>query len=148
MLKDKSIKQDHLALGVCYYPEHWDESIWASDLDRMLAFLDERYLTPVAAEQAKRREQRAAEGLAELAPRTLPDKYSLPAFQRLISYQRKPSIAISTRRSSRIICLISSLLFPAGKFKAASAVNPARSRMGRRRRITTLSPRTEVSART
>ena len=37
MLKDKSIKQDHLALGVCYYPEHWDESIWASDLDRMLA---------------------------------------------------------------------------------------------------------------
>ena len=42
------------------------------DLDRMLAFLDERYLTPVAAEQAKRREQRAAEGLAELAPRTLP----------------------------------------------------------------------------
>ena len=38
----------------------------------MLAFLDERYLTPVAAEQAKRREQRAAEGLAELAPRTLP----------------------------------------------------------------------------
>ena len=42
------------------------------DLDRMLAFLDERYLTPVAAEQAKRREQRTAEGLAELAPRTLP----------------------------------------------------------------------------
>ena len=42
------------------------------DLDRMLAFLDERYLTPVAAEQAKRRDQRAAEGLAELAPRTLP----------------------------------------------------------------------------
>ena len=38
----------------------------------MLAFLDERYLTPVAAEQAKRRDQRAAEGLAELAPRTLP----------------------------------------------------------------------------
>lgn len=37
MLKDKSVKQDHLALGVCYYPEHWDESIWASDLDRMLA---------------------------------------------------------------------------------------------------------------
>ena len=42
------------------------------DLDRMLAFLDERYLTPVAAEQAKRREQRAAQGLAELSPRTLP----------------------------------------------------------------------------
>lgn len=36
MLKDKSIHQDHLALGVCYYPEHWDESLWADDLDRML----------------------------------------------------------------------------------------------------------------
>jgi len=37
MLKDKSMKLDHLALGVCYYPEHWDESLWESDLDRMLA---------------------------------------------------------------------------------------------------------------
>lgn len=26
---------DHLTLGVCYYPEHWDESLWESDLDRM-----------------------------------------------------------------------------------------------------------------
>lgn len=24
-------------LGVCYYPEHWDSSLWAEDLDRMLA---------------------------------------------------------------------------------------------------------------
>ncbi len=24
-------------LGVCYYPEHWDQSLWAEDLDRMLA---------------------------------------------------------------------------------------------------------------
>ncbi|MCM1027311.1 MAG: beta-galactosidase [Roseburia sp.] len=24
-------------LGVCYYPEHWDRSLWAEDLDRMLA---------------------------------------------------------------------------------------------------------------
>ena len=24
-------------VGVCYYPEHWDESLWESDLDRMLA---------------------------------------------------------------------------------------------------------------
>ncbi len=37
MLNDKSVKLDHLALGVCYYPEHWDESLWANDLDRMLA---------------------------------------------------------------------------------------------------------------
>lgn len=26
-----------LDLGVCYYPEHWDESLWEEDLDRMLA---------------------------------------------------------------------------------------------------------------
>lgn len=24
-------------VGVCYYPEHWDESLWESDLDRMLS---------------------------------------------------------------------------------------------------------------
>ena len=24
-------------VGACYYPEHWDESLWESDLDRMLA---------------------------------------------------------------------------------------------------------------
>ena len=24
-------------LGVCYYPEHWDKSMWAEDLERMLA---------------------------------------------------------------------------------------------------------------
>ena len=42
------------------------------DLDRMLAFLDERYLTPVAAEQAKRDAQRKADGKAALAPRTIP----------------------------------------------------------------------------
>lgn len=44
------------------------------DLDRMLAFLDERYLTPVAAEQAKRAEERAAAGLEPLAPRKLPEQ--------------------------------------------------------------------------
>lgn len=26
---------DHLTLGVCYYPEHWDKSLWADDLKRM-----------------------------------------------------------------------------------------------------------------
>lgn len=27
---------DTLSLGVCYYPEQWDESLWASDLERMM----------------------------------------------------------------------------------------------------------------
>jgi len=31
----KSINMKELTLGVCYYPEHWDESLWTSDLDRM-----------------------------------------------------------------------------------------------------------------
>ncbi len=35
MLKEKSIRLDHLSLGVCYYPEHWDESLWEDDLTRM-----------------------------------------------------------------------------------------------------------------
>ncbi len=26
---------DHITLGVCYYPEHWPENIWESDLRRM-----------------------------------------------------------------------------------------------------------------
>jgi beta-galactosidase len=36
MLQDKSLCADKLSLGVCYYPEHWDESLWADDLSRML----------------------------------------------------------------------------------------------------------------
>ena len=27
---------DRYTVGTCYYPEHWDESLWASDLTRML----------------------------------------------------------------------------------------------------------------
>ncbi len=27
---------DHLTMGACYYPEHWDRSLWTSDLKRML----------------------------------------------------------------------------------------------------------------
>lgn len=34
----KSIQLDKLTLGVCYYPEHWPESLWENDLDRMLAY--------------------------------------------------------------------------------------------------------------
>lgn len=26
----------NMTLGTCYYPEHWDKSLWADDLDRML----------------------------------------------------------------------------------------------------------------
>ena len=41
------------------------------DIDEALRFLDERYLTPVAAEQALARTERAAQGLPELAPHPL-----------------------------------------------------------------------------
>lgn len=33
---EKSIRLDKMTLGTCYYPEHWDVSLWESDLDRML----------------------------------------------------------------------------------------------------------------
>jgi beta-galactosidase len=36
-LLEKSIKLDKLTIGVCYYPEHWPESLWEDDLNRMLA---------------------------------------------------------------------------------------------------------------
>lgn len=32
---EKSIKMDKLTIGVCYYPEHWPESLWEEDLIRM-----------------------------------------------------------------------------------------------------------------
>lgn len=32
---NRSINLDHLTLGVCYYPEHWDKSLWTDDLKRM-----------------------------------------------------------------------------------------------------------------
>ena len=35
MTIEKSIKLDKLALGTCYYPEHWDRSLWKDDLNRM-----------------------------------------------------------------------------------------------------------------
>lgn len=31
----KSIQTDQLRLGVCYYPEHWQEELWADDFRRM-----------------------------------------------------------------------------------------------------------------
>lgn len=33
----KLINGQNIALGVCYYPEHWDRELWRQDLDRMLA---------------------------------------------------------------------------------------------------------------
>lgn len=35
-ITEKSIKLEKLTLGVCYYPEHWPESLWENDLERML----------------------------------------------------------------------------------------------------------------
>lgn len=31
----KRMSIDHLTLGVCYYPEHWDKGMWRDDLRRM-----------------------------------------------------------------------------------------------------------------
>lgn len=31
----KRLNTDRLTLGVCYYPEHWDKSLWRDDLRRM-----------------------------------------------------------------------------------------------------------------
>jgi beta-galactosidase len=35
-LLEKSMKLNKPTLGVCYYPEHWPETLWEEDLDRML----------------------------------------------------------------------------------------------------------------
>ncbi len=35
-MKERSIKLDKISLGVCYYPEQWDEGLWEDDLRRML----------------------------------------------------------------------------------------------------------------
>ncbi len=35
-MEKKSISMEEITLGVCYYPEHWPESMWEEDLDRML----------------------------------------------------------------------------------------------------------------
>jgi beta-galactosidase len=33
---EKLLQSDRIVLGVCYYPEHWPESLWEEDLLRML----------------------------------------------------------------------------------------------------------------
>ena len=37
MRKSQNFTWKDLNLGTCYYPEHWDKSLWAEDLQRMLA---------------------------------------------------------------------------------------------------------------
>ncbi len=32
---EKILRSDALELGVCYYPEHWPENLWAEDMERM-----------------------------------------------------------------------------------------------------------------
>ena len=33
----KSFLWENMTMGTCYYPEHWSEELWASDLERMKA---------------------------------------------------------------------------------------------------------------
>lgn len=34
-MSSQNFKWTELTMGVCYYPEHWDKSLWKSDLERM-----------------------------------------------------------------------------------------------------------------
>ena len=36
MGQQQTFQWKKLELGTCYYPEHWDKSLWEQDLDRML----------------------------------------------------------------------------------------------------------------
>ncbi|MBP3195771.1 MAG: beta-galactosidase, partial [Butyrivibrio sp.] len=31
----KLLNGNEISLGTCYYPEHWDKSLWREDLERM-----------------------------------------------------------------------------------------------------------------
>lgn len=35
MSKKQNFQWEHMTTGVCYYPEHWPESMWSEDLERM-----------------------------------------------------------------------------------------------------------------
>ena len=37
MRKEQNFRWKELNLGTCYYPEHWDSTLWAEDLQRMLS---------------------------------------------------------------------------------------------------------------
>ncbi|WP_155840158.1 hypothetical protein [Butyrivibrio sp. MC2021] len=32
----KILNGNKIDMGTCYYPEHWDKSMWEEDIDRML----------------------------------------------------------------------------------------------------------------
>ena len=34
-MNDNKLHMDHITLGVCYYPEHWEKEMWEDDLRRM-----------------------------------------------------------------------------------------------------------------
>ena len=34
---EKCVHLDHIALGVCFYPEQWPRTMWQNDLRRMKA---------------------------------------------------------------------------------------------------------------
>ena len=36
MMREPKYRWQKMTMGTCYYPEHWDEGLWESDLDRML----------------------------------------------------------------------------------------------------------------
>lgn len=36
MNSKQNYQWNQMTMGACYYPEHWDEALWESDLDRML----------------------------------------------------------------------------------------------------------------
>ena len=36
MRKPQNFQWKEMTMGTCYYPEHWDRSLWAQDLQRML----------------------------------------------------------------------------------------------------------------
>ena len=36
MGQQQTFQWKKLELGTCYYPEHWDKSLWEQDLERML----------------------------------------------------------------------------------------------------------------
>ncbi|MBU3113579.1 beta-galactosidase [Clostridium lacusfryxellense] len=36
MNTNRNMKVNKLSLGTCYYPEHWDDNLWESDLKRMI----------------------------------------------------------------------------------------------------------------
>ncbi len=45
----KSLQLDRLQLGVCYYPEHWPEAMWADDVRRKREFGVVRVLAQINA---------------------------------------------------------------------------------------------------